>query len=170
MNHLRGTYINSMFLNEMTINEVAKEITYNNTEKGFGIDRLSPKVLQCIANYILSESLTHIFNYSFSTGKIPHELKVSLVMPVYRANDNKQLINYRPRSILTCFSKILEKLTYKRLLDYIEENSILNGHQYGVRSKHSTSFCNHKFIVLNYCHFNFFGEFYDCKKRLNAYF
>lgn len=62
MNHLRGTYINSMFLNEMTINEVAKEITYNNTEKGFGIDRLSPKVLQCIANYILSESLTHIFN------------------------------------------------------------------------------------------------------------
>ena len=144
MNHLRGTYINSMFLNEMTINEVAKEITYNNTEKGFGIDRLSPKVLQCIANYILSESLTHMFNYSFSTGKIPHELKVSLVMPVYRANDNKQLMNYRPRSILTCFSKILEKLTYKRLLDYIEENSILNGHQYGVRSKHSTSFCNHK--------------------------
>lgn len=37
MNHLRGTYINSMFLNEMTINEVAKEITYN-TKKGFGIE------------------------------------------------------------------------------------------------------------------------------------
>lgn len=58
MNHLRGTYINSMFLNKMTINEVAKEITYN-TKKGFGIDRLSLKVLQCTGNYI-SESLTHI--------------------------------------------------------------------------------------------------------------
>ena len=51
MNHLRGTYINSMFLNEMTINEVAKEITYN-TKKGFGIDRLSLKVLQCIGKII----------------------------------------------------------------------------------------------------------------------
>ena len=81
MNHLRGTYKNSMFLNEMTINEVAKEISYN-TKKGFGIDRLSLKVLQCIGNYI-SESLTHIFNLSFSSGKIPHELKVSLVTPVY---------------------------------------------------------------------------------------
>lgn len=143
MNHLRGTYVNnSMFLNEMTINEVAKEITYN-TKKGFGIDRLSLKVLQCIANYIC-ESLTHIVNLSFSTGKIPHELKVSLVKPVYRANDNKQLTNYRPIPVLTCFSKILEKLMYKRLLDYIEENSILYGHQYGFRSKHSTSFCNHE--------------------------
>ena len=140
MNHLRGTYINSMFLNEMTITEVAKEITYN-TKKGFGIDRLSLKVLQCIGNYI-SESLTHIFNLSFSSGKIPHELKVSIVTPVYRANDNKQLTNHRPISVLTCFSKILEKLMYKRLLDYFEENSILYGHQYGFRSKHSTSFCN----------------------------
>ena len=96
-------------------------------------------MLQCIGNYI-SELLTHIFNLSFSTGKIPHELKVSLVMPVYRANDNKQLTNHRPISVLTCFSKILEKLMYKRLLDYIEENSILYGHQYGFRSKHSTSF------------------------------
>lgn len=100
--------MNSVFLNEMTINEVAKEIT-SNPKKGFGIDRLSLKVLQCIANYI-SESLTHIFNLRFSTGKVPHELKVSLVMPVYRANDNKQLSNYRPISVLTCFSKILEKL------------------------------------------------------------
>ena len=139
MNHLRGTYINSMFLNEMTINEVAKEITYN-TKKGFGIDRLSLKVLQCIGNYI-SESLTHIFNLSLSSGKIPHELKVSIVTPVYRANDNKQLTNHRPISVLTCFSKILEKLMYKRLLDYFAVNSILYGHQYGFRSKHSTSFC-----------------------------
>ena len=94
-----------MFLNEMTINEVAKEISYN-TKKGFGIDRLSLKVMECIGNYI-SESLTHIFNLSFSSGKIPHELKVSLVTPVYRANDNKQLTNHRPISVLTCFSKII---------------------------------------------------------------
>ena len=85
---------------------------------------MSPKVLQCVANYI-SEPLTHIFNLSLNTGKIPQELKVSLVTPVYKADDKKQLTNYRPISILTCFSKIFEKLMYKRLLDYIEKNNIL---------------------------------------------
>ena len=44
MNHLRGTYMNSMFLNEITVNEVAKEITKLNPKKGFGVDGLSPKV------------------------------------------------------------------------------------------------------------------------------
>ena len=59
---------------------------------------------------------------SFSTGNVPHELtfltNISLVTPVYKAIDKKQLTNYRPMSVLTCFSKILEKLLYKKLLDY----------------------------------------------------
>ena len=114
MNHLRGTYMNSIILNEITINEVAKEIRKLNPKKGFGVDGLSPMGLQCIPNYI-SEPLTHIFNLSFSTGKIPHELKVSLVTPVYKADDNKQRTKYRPISVLNCLSKILEKLMYKRL-------------------------------------------------------
>ena len=45
MNHLRGIYMNSMFLNEITINEIAKEITKLNPKKVFGVDGLSPKVL-----------------------------------------------------------------------------------------------------------------------------
>ena len=48
-------------------------------------------------NYI-SEPLTYMFNLRFSTGKILHELKGSLLTPVYKADDNKQLTNYRPIS------------------------------------------------------------------------
>ena len=87
--------MNSMFLNEITINEVTKEMTKLNPEKGFGVDGLCPKVVQGIANYI-TELLTHIFNLSFSTCKIPHELKYSLVTPVYKADDNKQLTTTDP--------------------------------------------------------------------------
>ena len=60
-----------MFLNEITVNEVAKEMTKSNPKKGFGVNGLSPKVVQCIANYI-TEPLTHIFILSFRTCKIPH--------------------------------------------------------------------------------------------------
>lgn len=104
--------MNLIILNDITINEVAKEIKLN-LKEGFGVDGLSPMVLQCIANYI-SEPLTHIFNLGFSTGKMPHELEVSLT-PVYKVDENKQRTNYRPISVLSCFSKILEKLMYKRL-------------------------------------------------------
>ena len=43
-------------------------------------------------------------------------------------------------SLLPQFSKILEKLFCKRLVDFIENNAILSKSQYGFRQKHSTSF------------------------------
>ena len=48
------------------------------------------------------------------------------------------LTNYRPISILPCFSKILESAMYRRVMNYLNMNNILNSHQYGFRKKHST--------------------------------
>jgi hypothetical protein len=47
-------------------------------------------------------------------------LKKALITPVFKANEN-----YWPISVLTCFSKLLEKLMYKRLIKFIEKNKIL---------------------------------------------
>ena len=46
--------------------------------------------------------------------------------------------NYRPISVLSCFSKLLEKLITKRLTQFIEENKMLSKHQYGFRRNRST--------------------------------
>ena len=89
--------------------------------------------------------LSHIFNLTFATGKIPNKLKVALVTPVYTSSDKDVYSNYRPISVLPCFSKILEKLMYKRLIKYIDKNNILSSHQYGFRSKSCT---NHAIIEL----------------------
>jgi hypothetical protein len=40
--------------------------------------------------------------------------------------------------VLTCFSKSLQKLMYKRLIKFIEKNKILTKHQYGFRANRST--------------------------------
>ena len=74
----------------------------------------------CGAIYICS-IISYIFNLTFATGKIPDDLKVALVTPVYKASEENIYSNYRPISVLPCFSKILEKLMYKRLIDYIHE-------------------------------------------------
>ena len=46
--------------------------------------------------------------------------------------------NYRPISVLPCFSKILEMLVYNRLSKFLAKFNILYDYQYGFRTKHST--------------------------------
>jgi len=47
--------------------------------------------------------------------------------------------NYRPISILTFFSKLLEKLFYYRLLSFINKQNLLHVHQFGFRQNKSTA-------------------------------
>ena len=59
--------------------------------------------------------------------------------PVYKNEDKSLFSNYRPVAVLSCFSKLLEKLMYKRLMDYIERHYILYDKQYpGFRKQRST--------------------------------
>ena len=41
-------------------------------------------------------------------GVFPDNLKIAKVTPVYKAGDNSDIGNYRPISVIRCFSKILE--------------------------------------------------------------
>ncbi len=84
------------------------------------------------------EPLSYIFNLTFISGNIPDNLKTALITPVFKANENNEFKNYRPISVLTCFSKLLEKLMYKRLIKFIEKNRMLTHHQYGFRENRST--------------------------------
>ena len=79
-------------------------------------------------------------NLTFITGKIPVDLKTSIIVPVYKAGDNQQFNNYRPISLLPCFSKALEKVVYKKLINYVNKIGILSKHQFGFRKNHSTHF------------------------------
>ncbi len=83
--------------------------------------------------------MTHIINLSLSHGIIPDEMKIARVIPIFKAGDQAVITNYRPVSILPCFSKILEKVIYKRLLNYVNDLGIFCNNQYGFRKGHSTS-------------------------------
>ncbi len=77
-------------------------------------------------------------NCSFRTGIVPNSLKIAKVVPVYKSGPKDQLTNYRPISILPFFSKLLEKVVYNRLTEYLNKWSILAHNQFGFRSNHST--------------------------------
>ncbi|KAL1448087.1 hypothetical protein WDU94_015636 [Cyamophila willieti] len=98
-----------------------------------GEDLLQTKVLKNIIQYILTP-LTHIFNLSLTKGHFPQCYKNSIIVPIHKKGNTKLLPNYRPISLLTTFSKILEKLVQHRLDKYLKIHDILSDRQYGFRT------------------------------------
>jgi hypothetical protein len=69
-----------------------------------------------------------------STGTFPDRLKYIEIKPTYKT----LIINYRPISLLPVFSKIFEKVLYKRLYYHLTLNNILVKEQLGYRCNSST--------------------------------
>jgi hypothetical protein len=80
--------------------------------------------------------------------------------------------NYRPISLLCAFSKILEKLTYSRLLSFLTRNTILTEAQHGFRKNRSTETAIQSFLTSIQEAIekkeNQVGIFYDLTKAYDA--
>ena len=106
-------------------------------------DNISSNVVNETSD-IFFTPLKHIFNLSLQQGIFPESLKIAKVSPVYKKDEEFLLKNYRPISVLPCFSK-LERIMYNRLFKYLSENSILYKKQFGFQTSHSTE---HAILLL----------------------
>jgi hypothetical protein len=93
--------------------KIKKYNTFPQSKNSSGYNEISSKIINCAS--LISYPLTHIYNHSLLTGIFPNCLKVSIVRPLYKKGDKTNMSNYRPISLLTTFSKILEKVMYNRL-------------------------------------------------------
>ena len=64
-------------------------------------------------------------------------MKIARVTPVLKSGDTSLMTNYRPISALPCFSKMLERIMYKRLYKYLTENNLLYCKQFGFQKGYS---------------------------------
>ena len=88
--------------------------------------------------YVIKNPLLSIFNLSLKEGIFPKTLKYARDVPVFKSGDRSTVSNYRPISILLCLSKLLERIMYNRLYDYLVQNHILYNKQFGFQNGHST--------------------------------
>ena len=103
-----------------------------------GADFISTKLLKEIAPLIITP-LHYLLNLSLETGFVPPELKLAKIIPVFKDGDRHEYTNYRPISLLSSISKLLEKIVSRQLLRFLKVNEIIYKHQYGFRAGHSTS-------------------------------
>ena len=86
-------------------------------------------IIKKIIIYVL-EPFMHICNLCFSKGIFPLQMKIAKVIPIFKSGDKSQFNNYCPISVLSQFSKMLEKLFYERLKIYIDKHVLLSDNQY----------------------------------------
>ncbi len=66
-------------------------------------------------------------------------MKIAKVIPLYKNKEKNLMTNFRPISLLSALSKLLEKVIHKRLYGFLQSNDRLYKHHYGFRKKHSTT-------------------------------
>jgi len=114
--------------------KIAKSMAGKNSADSDGV---SSKMIKFVINSI-AFPLSHIFNLSLTTGVFPSKLKKIRVVPIFKSGNVLECDNYRPISMLSSISKILEKIVAKKLLYHLEENNLLYSYQYGFTPGKST--------------------------------
>ena len=98
---------------------------------------------------IMAPVLAHLVNCSQKSGIFPENGKIARIIPVYKNKGGKHMYeNYRPISLLPIFSKIMEKLIYNKVFDFLVRYKILFKSQYGYRKGHNTTHATLDFIKL----------------------
>ena len=162
-----NTYHNSC----LTDKELKEAISSLKLNKSPGFDEINSNVVkECSEELFIP--LKHIFNLSLNTGIFPDQLKIARVTPLYKSGENTCVSNYRPISVLPCFSKILERIMYNRLYKFLNENNILYQKQFGFRNSHSTEHAIMQLVDQIFDSFNdgkyTLGVFIDLSKAFDT--
>ena len=134
----------TFFLSPADKNEIIDIIKLFDINKSLGPNSIPIYILKVYKEFF-SEKLLTLINISLETGTFPDLCKIAKVIPIHKKDDKSNIHNYRPISLLPIFSKILEKIIYKRLYTYFNDNNLIYHQQFGFRAKHST---NHALISL----------------------
>ena len=132
-----GTPPSNHFLFHPTNNDMVYLIINELNNCGAGYDGISTKFLKRICPDIVP-CLTHLFNLCLSQGVFPTNFKKAIVVPIFKSGDRFKFNNYRPISLLPILSKILEKIVYLQLSNYLADEGLLFHDQFGFRKNHST--------------------------------
>jgi hypothetical protein len=122
-----------------SVNDVFDKLSSLRGVRSIGPDGFSGDFLFNLRS-VISYPLWLLFKRSFDEGIYPAILKFSSVTPIFKSGDSSSVLNYRPISIQSHISKILESLVLNDIRRSI--NPIIIEEQHGFHPGRSTVTCN----------------------------
>lgn len=152
---LFSTYFSSVYSSQkvtFSVNDVFDKLSSLRGVRSIGPDGLSGDFLFHLRS-VISYPLWLLFRSSLDEGIYPSILKFSSVIPIFKSGDPSSVLNYRPISIQSHISKILESLVLNDIRRSI--NPIIIEELHGFHPGRSTVTCN---LFFNNFIFNSFQQ------------
>lgn len=124
----------NIYINEQEVLDIISILPVN---KAIGPDLVSHKMLKATL-FTIVKPLTLLFNRSLVDNTFPCFWKIAHVIPLFKKDDPSLVSNYRPVSLLSCVSKIMERIVFKHVYNYFHRNNLFYRYQAGFLPGHST--------------------------------
>ena len=87
---------------------------------------------------IIVFAINYIAKDSMETGCVPEVLKVGWITPIWKGEDSSNPINYRPISLTSHLSKVIERVVRQEMTAFLDSNHLIEDSQHGSRSGRGT--------------------------------
>ena len=125
----------------ITEEKVKKNLLNPKSSKTPGPDGIHPRILLQTAR-VIAAPLTVIFRRSLETGELPNDWKLANITPVFKKGCKESVENYRPISLTSQVSKILESIIRDDMMTFFLENDLLRRNTDSFLEEH---------VYPNYC-------------------
>ena len=129
---------NNMIFGTIDENYILDAINQLKHGKASGPDRVSITIAKDVKD-LIAKHLEIIFNDSVINGVFPAIWKLARVTPIFKSGAKNDVNNYRPISVISIFSRMLERLVHNQLFDFLKANRKLTCNQAAFQKLCSTT-------------------------------
>lgn len=138
--HLNNINMNNktFFLKPTCEAEVINVVNSMQNKSGI-VDGLSTAIIKRLLKYVAAP-LSNIYNNCFSQSIWPNSLKKAVIIPLHKSGSKMQIGNFRPISMISNLSKIMEKLIHSRFIDFFHSCKLISDKQTGFLKNRGTKY------------------------------
>lgn len=134
--HLNGKPVPDIHPITFTVTGISKLLRNLISHKASGPDGIPTHLLKITAEESAAV-LQLIFQASVAQESVPLDWKKADVVPIFKKGDRANPCNYRPISLTSVCSKIMEHIVHSCIINHLEHHNVLTDQQHGFRKNRS---------------------------------
>ncbi|KFZ46674.1 hypothetical protein N321_10429, partial [Antrostomus carolinensis] len=108
-------------IQEVTVRDLLSQLDIH---KSMGPDGVHSRILRELAE-VLTRPLSIIYQWSWLTGEVPLDWRVTNVTPSYKKGQREDPGNYRPVSLTSVPGKVMEQVILSAITQHTQANQVI---------------------------------------------